>query len=297
VDVGETITGTGPELSKALGERLRRSVRFLRRAGRRRPRPGSIVRLDYAPAAVYIHYDSPAESIRTYPCAKEPDTIEWIHTYFRPGDVIFDIGANIGAYALIAGTFLRGAGRIYAFEPAWFNFMQLNRNVALNGLRSCVTPVGLALGDFDGVSVLNYSSLETGSALHTVGSAVDDFGRAFEVVYQQPVAVCTLDGFVSRLRLPVPQHLKIDVDGGEARVLAGAAATLRDPRMRSVLVEVNERLDGGQEVVTALESAGFRVVNRLSKLEAKRRRQGDHVLADEKWVRFADLVNYTFARE
>ena len=70
---------------------------------------------------------------------KEPDTIEWIDSFFREGDVIYDIGANIGQYSLYAAKKLKGNCRILAFEPEALNYSKLNKNIVLNNLTDSIT--------------------------------------------------------------------------------------------------------------------------------------------------------------
>ena len=60
---------------------------------------------------------------------KEPETIEWIDT-FAPGDVLFDIGANIGCYSIYAAS---RSVRVMAFEPESQNYALINQNIFLNG--------------------------------------------------------------------------------------------------------------------------------------------------------------------
>ena len=80
---------------------------------------------------------------------KEPDTLDWIDTHFKPGDTVFDIGANIGQYSLYAAKRLNHDIAILAFEPEALNFAKLNRNIVLNGLIDVHTmaylPIKLAL--------------------------------------------------------------------------------------------------------------------------------------------------------
>ena len=58
--------------------------------------------------------------------------------------------------------------------------------------------------------------------------------------------------------VPQPDHLKVDVDGLEPRVMAGASQVLRDARLQSILVEVNHNLPQHREMVAALNRLGFK---------------------------------------
>ncbi len=57
--------------------------------------------------------------------------------------------------------------------------------------------------------------------------------------------------------LPMPNHIKIDVDGTEGQILKGSTEILGRPELRSILLEVNEGREGAVEVVRLLEKSGF----------------------------------------
>lgn len=190
--------------------------------------------------------------------AKEPDTLRWIDT-FRAGDTLFDIGANVGIFSVYAG--LRGV-RVMAFEPEAQNFAALNRNVFVNGLADHVTCYPLAFAESYQISFLNLPRIEIGGALSSVGQPLDWQHREFVPVFRQGVAVYTLDRFLADFSVPSPTHIKIDVDGAEHRILRGAEHTMRDPRLRSVLIEVNEALEAHRGIEAALRDCGFALAAR-----------------------------------
>lgn len=198
-------------------------------------------RMDYARHDIFLHVDSHAEhSLRLHSCKKEPDTVEWIETFMRPGDVFYDIGANVGPYSLVAAKFFAGAVKTYAFEPAFLNFTQLCRNVFLNNCQESVIPLSVALSDETAIGAFNYHNLVPGGSLHTFGEAIDHKGQRFEPVLKQPVISYRTDDLIKQFGLPVPNHIKIDVDGIELAVLQGAEKTLADPSVRSLVVELEE---------------------------------------------------------
>ena len=98
---------------------------------------------------------------------REPLTVHWMQTYVQQDDIVYDIGANVGAYSLFLGKIVStGAGVVYAFEPESSNFHSLNNNIVANGLTGKVIPYPVALGDRLRVGKLFLSSTVTGSALH-----------------------------------------------------------------------------------------------------------------------------------
>jgi FkbM family methyltransferase len=215
-----------------------------------------VARLDYpgAPVRVRVHTDRIVHS-RLHPNAKEPWTVSWLERNLGAGDVLYDVGANVGAYALIAAAFSRGVAHVVAFEPGYANYSALCDNVLLNGFADSITPLPVVLGETTRLGTFSYSETVAGAALQEL----DAPGAA---VYKQPVLVHALDDLLEWFALPQPTLIKLDVDGAEAAVLRGARRTLERPQLRSLVVEVaNEVTD---DVTAALDGAGFRLAQRIT---------------------------------
>ena len=222
-------------------------------------------RMDYAPHDIYLHVDSLTEfETRLRSCAKEPDTVEWVES-MKPGDTFYDIGANVGAYSLIAAKAFGGRVKVLAFEPAFLNFTQLCKNVALNQCQDSVTPLSIALSDKTSLDSFNYHDLIPGGSLHTLGEAIDYKGDRFEPVLKQTVLSFKTDDLITQFNLPRPTHIKIDVDGIEFAVLKGMDQTLSDGTLRSIVVEL-EAGDGEQQITDYLVQKGFRLDARHGRL-------------------------------
>lgn len=189
---------------------------------------------------------------------KEPETIDWIDT-FQPGDVFFDIGANVGSYSVYAAK--RGVD-VVAFEPESQNYALLNRNIYLNALAERAMCLNIALSDRAGLDYLYLSDFSAGEALHNYGERLDWRHESFEPSYRQGVIAYSLDSFLSAFPERFPAHIKIDVDGAELKIVCGAEKTLRDKRLKSLLVEVNEGLPADLELVELVKAAGFRIERR-----------------------------------
>jgi FkbM family methyltransferase len=197
----------------------------------RRAAQQELVTLDYTGATIRMKPSTRTIArLRLHPVAKEPWTVSWIERNLRSGDVLYDIGANVGDYALIAAKVAPGS-RVVAFEPGAANFATLCENIVLNDVAESVIPLPVVLGEASRMGTLGYSRLEAGSAKH----ALDDHESS---AYVQPVLVSALDDLVAHYGLPAPTLVKLDVDGAEAAVLAGARAILERPELRSVIVEV-----------------------------------------------------------
>lgn len=210
---------------------------------------------------------------------KEPETLEWIDG-FAPGEVLVDVGANVGLYTLYAAA--RGA-KVFAFEPESQNYALLNRNIYLNALGDSITALNVALADGDTLGALNLPRFLTGSALNNFGDNLDWKREKYQPAFRQGVLGFSLDSFVARYPEAFPNHLKIDVDGAEIKVVEGAAKTLRDPRLKSLLIELNEDLPDDLRIVALVEAAGLKV---------KHKKHSDMIERSE----FRKLFNYVFVR-
>lgn len=199
--------------------------------------------------------------------SKEPETLDWIDSVVQADDVFFDVGANVGLYGIYAAVARRA--RVWAFEPEAQNVGRLQQHIVENNLVGRVHPYVLALTDQEGLDVLQLHGpvLGPASALHAFGSAIDYQGNAFSPIATQGLFGTTLDLLTTRWGLPVPNHLKIDVDGLEPKILAGARHLLTRPELRTLLIEIEEGHEGVADVVLA---NGFREVRRQPTLMNQR---------------------------
>jgi FkbM family methyltransferase len=185
---------------------------------------------------------------------KEPCTIEWI-AGFQPDDRLVDIGANVGMYTVLAAA---GRGcRVWAFEPESQNFALLNRNIYANRLNDRVAAFCLALSDAAGLSALHLSDLAWGGSCHSLGERVDHNLQPREPEFSQGCIAMPLDDLVAQNTVPVPTRIKIDVDGFEHKVVAGARQTLQRPELRSVLIEINPGIPEHHGIIRDMQGFGF----------------------------------------
>lgn len=186
---------------------------------------------------------------------KEPCTLQWIET-FQAGDVLVDVGANVGMYSIWAAATRRA--KVFAFEPEAQNYALLNRNIQANALGGLIKAFCAGLSDQGGLTELHLSELRAGGSNHSVGEALDFKHEPMRPAYQQGCVAFKLDDLVASGAVPQPNHIKIDVDGFEPKVVAGAAAVVKNPSLRSVLIETNPHLDDHRQMVTALTDLGFK---------------------------------------
>jgi FkbM family methyltransferase len=222
--------------------------------------PAHIGKLDYVGADVLVGVTSRTEILsRLRPVGKEPWTVQWLESSLRSGDVLWDVGANIGAYSLIAAKLGRSAD-VVAVEPGYASYAALCDNIVLNGLDDEIVPLPVLLGEETGLATLAYRDVTAGAAEHSLAGLG---------AHRQPTLTFRLDDLVEHHGLPAPTLMKIDVDGAEDRVLAGAPATLARPELRSVLVEIERK--AGDAVVAVLAAAGLQIAERVDE------RDGEHL--------------------
>jgi FkbM family methyltransferase len=150
----------------------------------------------------------------------------WIGTYerdlqklfvrtIRPGQVVWDVGANVGFFSLLAARLVGPAGRVIALEPLPRNLDLMQQHLALNGTGN-VTVLARAVADAPGTSFF-----DTGKS-PSMGHL--DAEHGFEV------EVTTIDTLVASGLAPPPDVIKMDIEGAESRALAGARKTLEAHR-------------------------------------------------------------------
>ncbi|WP_295641494.1 FkbM family methyltransferase [uncultured Methylibium sp.] len=185
---------------------------------------------------------------------KEPDTIRWIEQ-MAPGSTLIDIGANVGMYSLFSAVTL--GIKVFAFEPESQNYALLNANIADNGMSEQVLAFPLALSDTMQLDKLYLSKFSGGGSCHSFGEQVGFDLKPRKAAFTQGAFSVTLDQLVESGAVPVPDYVKLDVDGIEHKVLQGARRTLADSRVREVLVELNTHLAEHNAVIKMLQSLGF----------------------------------------
>lgn len=173
---------------------------------------------------------------------------EFLSEVLTPGSVFYDIGANVGFFAVLAASKVTSSGRVYAFEPLPENLTVLRRNIELNGFDNVdVRPI--AVGAERGTASLWLGQERTPGRLTYDNSAPEGRWK------RTSVQVTTIDDEVSAGRISPPDVVKIDIEGGEVLALQGMEKTLRQHRP-IVLCELHGTNSAVAEV---LESAGYRL--------------------------------------
>lgn len=187
--------------------------------------------------------------------SKEPDTIKWIDDNIHDGEVLYDIGANVGVYSLYAAV--KKNAKVISFEPESSNYFFLNKNIQLNKLDDRIMALNIALNDKDMISYLNLGGLRAGRSGHSFHDAKDSSHELFTPCFRQGVFGLSLDTLLRDYHLPFPNHIKIDVDGNERKIITGMKNVLSDKRLKTIAIEVNINLPEHNYITKIMKSNGF----------------------------------------
>jgi FkbM family methyltransferase len=150
-----------------------------------------------------------------------------VAAHLGPGDVFYDVGANVGFFSLLATKRVGPDGFVYALEPVAENASTVRRNARLNGLAN-VSVFEVAADATSGVGELLMTDWDGGSSLSDTSVAPN------HPTERRAVRVIALDDLIEAERLRPPTVVKIDVEGAEMRVLDGMKRTIE--RFKPVLV-------------------------------------------------------------
>jgi FkbM family methyltransferase len=192
--------------------------------------------------------------------AKEPTTMAWIET-FSKADVYWDVGGNIGVYVVYAAV--TAGCEVVAFEPEALNYAELNKNIRLNDLGDRVRAYCCGVSDRCGLFDLYLSRFVPGFSHHDCAEnrflgPVTGLVRDAASRPRQGCLTTTLDAVLAEGRCAGPTHVKIDVDGLEGAVIAGARALLRTEKLETVLVETDFGVPESVDVMALLTREGWR---------------------------------------
>ena len=196
---------------------------------------GGILELEIAGVPVQFHVRNP-EELRLLESAGgaggEQRVLEVLVEFLQPGDVVYDVGGNVGLFSTVLAKTVGSTGVLVTFEPQAQNFLHLQENLKLNGLSNfrCFRK---ALGDRSGKATLYASKVIGNSSLLQHGMP-EAAGETVEVIIG--------DEFVEAEGVPLPRAVKIDVEGFELAVLQGLRKTLAQPRCELVCCEVHPSL-------------------------------------------------------
>ena len=181
----------------------------------------------------------------------EPEVFAALEDSFAAGAVLWDIGANFGLHSVSAAVHTP-ALQVHSFEPNPAVFARLEAHARRNGTAVRCWPV--ALGDRDGTATLHVNSGGNPGMTTLTPWAEARYDAKVEVRLARAATLIDCG------EVPAPHIIKLDVEGGEAAVLAGFGEWLRHPGLRAVVFETCANLldDPAQcPAARQLQAAGF----------------------------------------
>ena len=141
----------------------------------------------------------------------ESEKVSLFEKTLKKGNIVFDIGAHVGFYTLLAAELVGKDGKVFSFEPLMANYEYLKKHIEINNYKN-ITSFNVAVSDKDGLAF--FTKGENTSTGHLTSNG------------ETKVRTMAIDDWINNKKLPVPDILKIDVEGAEFAVLKGAVNLL-----------------------------------------------------------------------
>lgn len=177
----------------------------------------------------------------------EPEVQTALTELLKPGDVFYDVGANVGFYTLLASRLVGPSGHVYALEPVPENIRAIEHNLELSQAAN-VSILPYAVTDTPGIVALTLSAEPFWTRLSTLPPPPHPAGTI-------DVTGVSIDELMAKELIMPPDVIKLDVEGAEKEVLVGMRETMRACRPRVVC----ELHDTWTEVSSLLAEANYHV--------------------------------------
>jgi len=206
----------------------------------------------------------------------EPALQQALADFLRPGQTVYDCGANIGYLSLLAARQVGLDGRVFAFEALPANRERLQADLALNAEGQPVEVVAKAVAASSGS--LEFLVHASGGMGKLAGSA----GRDEAYTQRIQVDAIALDDFAYGLGHPAPDLIKLDIEGGEGAALQGMPRLLAEARPR-LLIELHGP-EAAKSVWEQLSAADYQLQRMIKGYPAV------HSLDDSDWKAYVMAV-------
>ncbi len=177
--------------------------------------------------------------------------IELFRQLIRPGDIVLDIGANIGPHTLYFSKAVGQKGIVLAFEPQRIIFQTLCANMALNSVLN-VQCFNSAVGEIPGLITVPILDYNVDSNFGGLNLGTSESGEQVPVIP------------IDSLNLPRCNFLKIDVEGMEIKVLDGARDTIQ--KHKPLLYVENDRKENSSALIEYISTLGYKMYLHLPPL-------------------------------
>jgi FkbM family methyltransferase len=187
----------------------------------------------------------------------EEEIIELFHP--KEGDIVVDVGAHMGRYTITSSKYVGPHGKVIAVEAHPYNFKILQRNIWLNGLVN-VTAINCAVYSKKATLKLYLPDEELGYTMHhslMTNYLISKYNKSIEQKYIE-VEAYSLDNLLQTRGINQVNWIKIDVEGAEYEVLAGAKEILSSNTNIAILVEVHGK-DTYEPTMELFKSNNFNI--------------------------------------
>ncbi len=219
----------------------------------------------------------------------EPETLEWIDSFENKDNLVFwDIGANIGLYSIYNSLKNKNSTTI-AFEPSTSNLRVLSRNISINNLDSKIKIFTPPLTNVENKFLtMKESTFQEGGAMHSFGGSFDFEGKKFSSKMNYKIFGTNINFLIDNKILDIPDYIKIDVDGIEHLILEGGSKYLKDKKIKSLSVEINENFtEQKTKVLDIMEKNNFKILHK---------KQDADTFGDNSKHIYSRIFNYIFVR-
>jgi len=196
--------------------------------------------------------------------SKEPETLDWINSFEKKENLIFwDIGANIGLYSIYNALKNLNSTTI-SFEPSSSNLRVLTRNISINNLEKSIKVIPIPLTNKENTfQVMREGHFVEGGALNTFGEKFDFEGKEFEPMMKYSLFGTTINYLIENKILEIPDYIKIDVDGIEHLILESGNKVLKDKKIKSCSIEINENFkEQYDKILSIMKEYQFKILHK-----------------------------------
>jgi len=218
---------------------------------------------------------------------KEPETLEWIDNFEKKENLIFwDIGANIGLYS-IYNALKNNNSKTIAFEPSTSNLRILSRNISINNFENNIKILPIPLTNKkNSFLIMNEPNFIEGSALNSFGEKYNFEGKNFKSKMKYQIFGTTINYLLENEILEIPDYIKIDVDGIEHLILEGGDRYLKNIKIKSLSIEINENFkEQYDNVLKIMYKNNFKILHKKNNIKAHANKS-EHL----------NIFNYIFVR-
>jgi FkbM family methyltransferase len=184
---------------------------------------------------------------------QDEDLVKEYINSLSEGEVFYDLGACVGYFSMYASK--KGLD-VYSFEVESKNFLGLSENISANKLNTKIYNIGISDGKLNTMTLMvgqdhiggHHKTLVTDNFTNMDGIRQENYKKIDVKTY-------SLDSFISLNDLPLPENLKVDIDGSEYDFLIGSPNCLNNAK--SMMIEINTKSTKYEEMMEIIRNYGF----------------------------------------